>query len=273
MPLFLPLFTTSARCAWASLKHLLQQLTRPVTGKMGVGTAQDLTRTRTNLLLENAFLRLQVTILTKQVPRLQITRRERLKLLFLARLLPPWKSLLQIVQPETLLRWHRDLFKTYWKKKSKTKPHPRRISDALIALIRQLALENGQWGAERIRGELLKLGINVAKRTIQKYLPDERAPGGQTWATFLQNHAQDIYVCDFTVVQDIFFRSLHLFVVMHLATRQIVHFNVIRNPTEAWTAQKMREISPWGERPKYLICDNASVFGEAFARAGADGGD
>lgn len=145
---------------------------------------------------------------------------------------------------------NRDLFKHFWKKKSGTKNHPRRISGELIALIQQMAMENKLWGAERIRGELLKLGIFVAKRTIQKYLPEGRRTFGQSWVTFLRTHAQEIFVCDFTVVHDCFFRPIYLFVVMHLATRQIVHFNVSRNPAGLWMAQQMREISPWDEGPR-----------------------
>jgi putative transposase len=172
-------------------------------------------------------------VLEKQVHRPKITRRDRLKLLFLACFLHGWKSLLRIVQLETLLRWHRDLFKHFWKQKSGTKHHPSRISDETIALIRQMAKENRSWGAERIRGELLKLGMMVAKRTIQKYLPKSRRLSGPSWTTFLQNHAQDIFVCDFTVIHDLFFRPIFLLVVMHLATRQITPFNLTRNPTGA----------------------------------------
>ncbi|GAB4578274.1 MAG: integrase core domain-containing protein [Anaerolineales bacterium] len=189
---------------------------------------------------------------------------DRLKLLFIARFLPHWKSLLRIDQPETLLRWHHDLFKHFWKKKSGTKHHPRKISEETIALIRKMAEANRLWGAERIRGELLKLGIKIAKRTIQKYLPKDRRSSGQTWATFLKNHAEDIFVCDFTVVHDLCFRPISLLIVMHLATRQIKHFNLTRNPSDAWMAQQMREINAWDKGPRFLICDNDAVFGDTF---------
>jgi hypothetical protein len=117
-----------------------------------------------------------------------------------------------------------------------------------------MAEENHLWGAERIRGELFKSAIKVAKRTIQKYLPKDRHPSDQTWPTFLQTHAEAIYVCDFTVVHDICFCPIYPLVVMHLATRQIKHFNLTRSPTDARTAQQMREISAWGEGPRFLIC-------------------
>jgi putative transposase len=131
------------------------------------------------------------------------------------------EKLLRIVQPETLLRWPRELFKPFWKKKSGTKHHARKISEDTIALIGKMAEENQLWGAARIRGELLKLGIQVAKRTIQKYLPIDRRPSGQAWATFLKNHVQEIFVCDFTVVHDLGFRPSYLLVVLHLATRRL----------------------------------------------------
>ena len=100
-----------------------------------------------------------------------------------------WQQALHIVQPDTLLRWHRDLFRHYWRRKSRKKDRKSRIAPETIALIRQMAKENHLWGAERIRGELLKLDIEVSKRTIQKYMPKVRRQSGQTWATFLKNHA------------------------------------------------------------------------------------
>ncbi len=268
MLIFLTLIKTYAWCFWGALR----QFTRPISGNIETGAVLDLTRSRRALLLENAFLRQQILILERQNPRPKITVPDRLKLLFLARFLPKWKELLGIVQPETLLRWHRALFKRFWKKKSGTKHHPRQISDETIALIRQMAEENHLWGAERINGELLKLGIKVAKRTIQKYLPKSRRPSGQTWATFLRNHAQEIFVCDFTVGQDLCFRPIYLLVVMHLATRQIKHFNLTRNPTDPWMAQQMREISAWGEGPRFLICDNDAIFNQAFEQAALGAG-
>jgi len=260
MFIFLMLFKTYAWCFWG----VLRKFTRPLSENIETGTVLDLTRSRRDLLLENAFLRQQLIILERQSPPPKISVSDRLKLLFLARFLPHWKDILRIVQPETILRWHRTLFKHFWKKKSGTRHHPRKISDETLALIKQMAEENRLWGAERIRGELIKLGIKIAKRTIQKYLPKNRRPSGQAWATFLKNHAQEIFVCDFTVVHDIFFRPIYLLVVMHLATRQIKHFNLTRNPSDTWMVQQIREISAWGEGPRFLVCDNDAVFGDTF---------
>jgi len=104
-----------------------------------------------------------------------------------------------------------------------------------------MAKENRLWGAERIRGELLKVGVRVSKRTIQKYMPSVRRGPSQTWATFLKNHASDIWASDFTAIHDLFFRPLYIFVVIELQTRRIVHAAVTRSPTGDWTAQQLRE--------------------------------
>jgi hypothetical protein len=125
-----------------------------------------------------------------------------------------------------------------------------KISAETIDLIRKMAVENCLWGAERIRGELLKLGIEVSKRTIQKYMPKARPShvASQTWATFLKNQAGEIWACDFAVVYDWLFRQWYIFVVMELKTRRIVHMGVTKYPTDEWTVQQLREATPWVER-------------------------
>jgi transposase InsO family protein len=127
-----------------------------------------------------------------------------------------------------------------------------------------MAQENRLWGAERIRGELLKLGIRVSKRTIHKYLPKARRHSSQTWATFLKNHAGNIWATDFTVVHDLLFRPQYIFVVIELQTRRILHSAATRSPTDAWTAQQLREATPWGKGPAYLICDRDNKYGPLF---------
>jgi putative transposase len=137
-----------------------------------------------------------------------------------------------------------------------------------------MARHNHLWGAERIRGELLKLGIRLSKRTIQKYL--RRAgpprPHGQTWSTFLHNHAADIWACDFLTVTDLFFRPIYAFVIVELASRRVIHIGATRHPTDAWVAQQLREATPFDQRPTYLIRDNDAKFGPAFARVAAGSG-
>jgi putative transposase len=181
-----------------------------------------------------------------------------------------------IVQPETLLRWHRDLFRWVWRRKSRPKLRRGKppLTDDLVAVIKKMAKENRSWGAERIRGELLKLGVRVSKSTIQKYIYELRKPGAprQTWATFLRNHASEIWACDFLQTFDLFFRALFVFVVIELGSRRLVHFGVTRNPTDAWVAQQLREATPFGEGPRYLIRDNDSKYGSSFALVAAGTG-
>jgi hypothetical protein len=129
-----------------------------------------------------------------------------------------------------------------------------------------MARENRLWGAERIPGELLKLGGKVSKRTIQKYMLKERNNQPvQTWSKFLKNHFRDMWACDFTVVNDLLFRSLYVFVIMELHTRRIVYAAVTRSPTDEWVAQQLREATPWGEGPEYLIRDRDSKYGKQLA--------
>jgi len=140
-----------------------------------------------------------------------------------------------------------------------------------VALIRRLAKENRSWGAERIRGELLKLGKRVSKSTIQKYMVEVRKRGSSkmTWATFLQNHASQIWACDFLQTYDVLFQAIFVFVIIELGSRRVVHMGVTRNPTDEWTAQQLREAIPFGEVPRYLIRDNDSKYGDSFDRVTA----
>ena len=139
----------------------------------------------------------------------------------------------------------------------------------LIDLIQAMATANGLWGAERIRGELLKLGIRVSKRTVQKYMRSVRPRGqhGQTWGTFLRNHTHDIWACDFLQLYDAWFRPIYAFFIVAHGTREVVHVNVTRSPTDAWVAQQLREATPYDSAPRFLIRDNDGKFGRDFAAA------
>ena len=131
-----------------------------------------------------------------------------------------------------------------------------------------MAAANRTWGAERIRGELLKLHIRVAKSTIQRYMRGARPPrrSGQTWATFLANHGHDLWAADFLPITDLLFRPLYAFFVIEIASRRVVQVGVTRHPSDAWVAQHLREATPFGQHPKHLIADNDSKYGEVFAR-------
>jgi len=128
-----------------------------------------------------------------------------------------------------------------------------------------MAKENCLWGAERIRSELLKLDIQVSKRTIQRYMSKSRQASNQTWATFIKNHVRDIWACDFTVVHDLFFRPIYIFVILELKTRRVVHAAVTVLPTDTWTAQQLREATPWDSGPRYLIRDRDRKYGSQFS--------
>ncbi len=136
-----------------------------------------------------------------------------------------------------------------------------------------MARDNRLWGAERLRGELLKLGIHVSKRTIQKYMRLGRVrPSSQTWSTFVHNHAHDIWACDFLPVTDLCFRSLFAFFIIELKSRKVLHVGVTRHPTDAWVAQQLREATPFGMTPRFLIRDNDSKFGPLLARVASGSG-
>jgi transposase InsO family protein len=247
------------------VKEAVKHWTKPATATLAVGAASDMTRSRRDLLVENAILRQQLIVLKRSVKRPKFTPGDRTRLTLLARLTNFWQSALHIVQPDTILRWHRDMFRRYWKRKSTPQSREPRIPRETIALIKQMARENPRWGTKKIYGELLKLEIVVDKRTIKKYIKQVRKhSGGQNWRTFLRNHAHEIWACDFTTIHTLFFKPLYVFVVMEHESRRIVHTAVTTNPTDAWTAQQVREATPWGKRPKYLIHDNDGKFGSQF---------
>jgi putative transposase len=132
-----------------------------------------------------------------------------------------------------------------------------------------MAQDNRRWGAKRIVGELAKLGIRVSKPTVQKYIQQvrEAEPSNQNWATFLRNHASQIWACDFLQTYDIFFCTVFVFVIIELGSRRVVHFGVTRNPTDQWVAQQLREATPFGEGPRFLIRDNDRKYGPSFKQA------
>jgi hypothetical protein len=154
-----------------SLQERIKHWIKPTTSVLIIGILSDLTRSHTDLVVENALLRQQLIVLNRQVKRPPLTNPDRLRLVFLSHFTTFWKQALHIVQPDTLLRWHRELFQFYWRKKSQGKP---KISAEMVVLIQKMAKENQLWGAERIRGELLKLGLEVSKRTIQRYMRKDR---------------------------------------------------------------------------------------------------
>ncbi len=136
-----------------------------------------------------------------------------------------------------------------------------------------MAAKNRLWGAERIRGELLKVGVRVSKRTIQKYMRSSRQrPGSQTWSTFVKNHAHEIWCCDFVQTHDVLFRPLFLFFLMNQGSRKVVRVAATRNPTRDWTARQLREATMDGVSPRFLIRDRDGKFGATFDRVAEEAG-
>ena len=177
------------------LEQQLQRWTQPIQPSLILDTLSDLRRDKSELVLENALLRQQLIVLKRGVKRPQLTDTDRRLLVVLSSRLTSWESALLLVKPETLLRWHRQLFRRFWRRKSRGRVGRPELSAAVIALIKPMAHDNRLWGAERIRGELLKLDLHVCKRTIQKYIRQVRGQrhSKQTWMTFLHNHAEDVW--------------------------------------------------------------------------------
>lgn len=150
------------------VKESVKQWTKPANITLAVGSLTDLSRSKTDLLVEKTLLRQQLIILKRFVKRPKFSIGDRTRLTLLARLTNFWQSTLHIVQPDTILRWHRELFNRTWKRISKPKHREPYIPRDTIALIQQMTRENHLWGAEKIQGELLKLGFTVGKPTIQK---------------------------------------------------------------------------------------------------------
>jgi len=202
---------------------------KPPTTSLLLGTLADMTRRKSELIAENALLRQQLIILHRQIKHPVYRKRDRLLLVLLARIIRNWKQALFLVQPETLLRWHRELFGMFWKRKSKARSNQPRLALETITLIKKMAATNRLWGAERIRGELRKLDVRVRKRTIQKYMRHIRPKrsSGQSWATFLHNHAKDVWACDFLQVTGLFFRSLFAFFIIELKSRKVIHLRFV----------------------------------------------
>jgi len=194
-------------------------------------------RSQADLAAENLALRQQLAILEQRSRRPRLQTRDRIFWTWLARLWSNWRSVLVIVQPETVVRWHRQGFKLYWRWKSRGGKVGRPRVDAEIRkLIRRMSRANPTWGTPRIRSELRLLGYTVAKSTVDRYRIRHRKPPSQTWRTFLDNHVRDIVAIDFFTVPTAKFRILFAFVVLRHHRRMVVHFNVTAHPTAEWTA-------------------------------------
>jgi len=219
-------------------------------------------RSRRSIEAENLVLRRQLALFKERgVKPRRVDVGTRLSLAWLSRLCD-WRSCVIVVQPQTMVRWHRAGWRLFWRYKSRPGRPP--IPLELRQLIRRMASENPLWGEERIANELLvKLGIHVSPRTVRKYMP-KRPPGqprgDQRWSTFLHNHAKAIIACDFFVAVTATFRMLYVFVVIEHGTRRLAHVNVTANPNADWTLQQLREVVGNGGGHFYLIHDRDRIF-------------
>ena len=223
-------------------------------------------RSRTALAAENLFLRKQLAFYQerKVAPR-RFDNVSRLILVQLSRVFA-WKDALVNVTPKTFIGWHRAGFRLFWRWNSR--PGRPRMPPELRALIQEMARDNPGWGEERIANELvLKLGIQISPRTVRKYMP-KRPPGkprgDQRWSTFVANHAQAIVACDFLTVVTATFKCLHVFVIMELGTRKLLHIHVTDHPTAAWAQQQLREAISSDHSYRFLIHDRDCIFSSQF---------
>jgi len=225
----------------------------------------DLFKSRCRLEAENLLLRHQLSIAMRQAPpRRRLRGRDRALLVLTTRLWPSLLDAVQVVQPETVLRWHRAGFRAFWRLKSRKRAGRPRIDRGLRDLIRRMSMENPLWGASRIHGELLMLGFEVAQSTVSKYMGRVRPskPPSQSWKTFLRNHSEAIAAIDMCVVPTLTFERLFAFLVLGHGRRQLLWFEVTRHPTAAWLARQITEAFPWTSTPDYLIRDNDRAFGQ-----------
>ncbi len=224
-------------------------------------------RSRLSLQLETAVLRQQLSLYRRAQRRPAIASSDRLLWSILARLWRGWRGALFFVQPRTVVLWQRKRFRDYWRGLSRGDCRGRpAISPELRRLIRRMWQANPTWGSPRIVGELQKLGIDVAKSTVEKYRPKLHKPTSPSWRTFLKQHMRDTVAVDFFTVSTARLRVLFVLVVLAHHRRRVVYFNVTEHPTAEWTAQQLVEAFPWESPPKYLLRDRDAIYGNRFRR-------
>src|SRR3982075_401588 len=224
-------------------------------------------KTRARLEAEIALLRHQLNVLRRQAPlKPRLTVADRLVFVWLYHLFPAVLNAVTIVQPETVIRWHRTGLRLYWRWKSRARGGRPKIPGEIRHLIREMSLANRLWGAPRIHGELLKLGIEVAQSTVAKYMARSGRGRSETWKTFLHNHATGIAAMDFLIVPTVGFRLLFVLAILRHERRRLISLSVTANPTAEWIAQQITEAFPWDEAPDHVIRDRDASYGHAVTR-------
>jgi len=226
-------------------------------------------RSRAALLVENALLRQQVIILRRAAPHPRLKARDRLAMSALTKLFPSLLAAVAIVRPETVLGWHRSLWKSLWRRRSR-RPVGRPPMDAdTRALIRRMWKENPRWGEDLIAAELAKLGHHVSPRTVAKYRPANLPRGrGQKWSTFIRNHLAQTWAADWFTIVTLQFQVLYAFVILDLGRREVVRLGVTPSPSAQYAAQSFVEaVCDRGDRaPRFLVHDRDSIYGVEFRR-------
>ena len=222
-------------------------------------------RAHASLYLENLALRHQLAVYQQTVRRPRLRTTDRLFWVWLSRLWSGWQTALAFVQPGTVIAWQQRRFRDHWRRLSQrgTRGRPA-IAKDVCDLIQQMWRANSTWGSPRLVGELGKLGIDVAKSTVEKYRPSGRKPLSPTWKAFLANHVPDLVALDFFAVPTVTLRVLFVLVILAHERRRVVHFNITEHPTAPWTAQQVVEAFPWDGAPRYLLRDRDRVYGDAF---------
>ncbi len=229
-------------------------------------------RSRAALQAEILALRHQLIVLQRstQGRRVRFHTIDRVFWVWLSALWRGWRSHVRIMKVDTVIAWNRKGFRLYWTWKSRVhqgRPcKPREVRD----LIRKMSLANPGWGAPRIHGELMKVGINnIGETTVAKYLVRPRRPPSQTWKTFLANHVHQLVSADFFVVPTATFRLLFVFLVLSHDRRRVLHFGVTAHPTSEWTTQQLRHAFPWDTAPRFLLRDRDACYGADFRETAA----
>ena len=220
-----------------------------------------LVQSRASLHLEIIALRHQLAVVNRsRRPRLRFTWADRILWAWLSHAWRGWRSAVHVIRPETVIAWHRRGFRLYWTWRSRPRAGRPGVQRDVRVLIREMSTANPLWGAPRIHGELLKLGIAVSQSTVAKYMRRHRRPPSQTWRTFLTNHASQIMAADLFVVPSVTFRLLFVLIILAHDRRRILHVAVTKHPTAAWTAQQLRNTLSEHDAPRYLLHDRDSVF-------------
>ena len=231
-----------------------------------LATLSSILCSRAALELENLALRHQLGVLQRSArKRPRLTAGDRLLWVWLSRIWSDWRSVLVMVQPDTVIAWHRKSFRLFWSwKVRRGQPGRPKIPREVRDLLHRMCRENPTWGAPRIHGELLKLGIDIGETSVSKYMVRGRKPPSQTWRTFLENHVQRLVSIDFFTVPTLRFQILYVLLVLAHDRRRLLHFNVTAHPTAEWTVQQLREAFPFDQGPRYLLRDRDAIFGDNF---------